>query len=88
MSIIRAAVGFVLANDKLGLSRLRSKFGEEMALTPEWPMFDYVTGPIDVAAAEFKTIAKQVSGLDRLDAFLAAYRETYGDDAAPVAQAL
>ena len=43
MNIIRAAVGFVLANDKLGLSRLRSKFGERMAQTPEWPMFDYVT---------------------------------------------
>jgi hypothetical protein len=88
MSIIRAAVGFVLANDKLGLSRLRSKFGERMALTPEWPMFDYVTSTVTTASVEFREIARQVSGLDQLNAFLTSYRETYGEDAAPDATAL
>jgi hypothetical protein len=88
MSIIRAAVGFVLAEDGLGLSRLRSKFGEQMALSPQWPMFDFVTGPITANSAEFREIAAEVSGLDRLDAFLESYRETYGADAAPDATAL
>src|SRR5690606_16921648 len=31
MNVIRAAVGYVLAGDALGLARLRSKFGERMA---------------------------------------------------------
>lgn len=83
MSIVRAAVGFVLAKDQLGLSRLRSKFGEQMALSPEWPMFDYVTGPITANSSEFRAIAAEVGALDRLNAFLSAYRETYGPDAAP-----
>jgi tetratricopeptide (TPR) repeat protein len=85
MSIVRAAVGFVLAKDQLGLSRLRSKFGEQMALSPEWPMFDYVTGPITANSVEFRAIAAEVGGLDRLNAFLTSYRETYGPDAAPEA---
>lgn len=87
MSLIRAAVGYVLADDRFGLARLRSKFGEAMVTTPEWPMFDLVTGDISVTSAEFKTVASQVSGLEGIDAFLAAYRETYsGQDAlAPLA---
>jgi tetratricopeptide (TPR) repeat protein len=78
MSVIKAAVGYVMANDTLGLSRLRSKFADRMVTSPEWPMFDYVTGPIQVDSLEFKKVASQVSGVDGLNAFLAAYREAYG----------
>lgn len=76
--IIKAAVGFVLDGDAFGLSRLRSKFGESMATTPEWPMFDLVTGNPSVTSLEFKTVASQVAGVDSINAFLASYRETYG----------
>lgn len=80
MSVIKAAVGYVMANDTLGLSRLRSKFADRMVTSPEWPMFDYVTGPIQVDSLEFKKVASQVSGVDGLNAFLAAYRQTYGGE--------
>lgn len=82
MSVIKAAVGFVLAGDTLGLSRLRSKFGEAMVKSPEWPMFDLVTGNIEVTSLEFKTVASQVSGVEGINAFLASYRETYGSEGA------
>lgn len=82
MGVIRAGVGFVLANDKLGLSRLRSKFGDAMVTSPEWPMFDLVTSNIKVTSLEFKTVASQVSGVDEINSFLASYRETYGADGA------
>ncbi|MCZ4345896.1 tetratricopeptide repeat protein [Devosia neptuniae] len=82
MGVIRAAVGFVLANDRLGLSRLRSKFGDAMVTSPEWPMFDLVTGNIEVTSLEFKTVANQVSGVDGINSFLASYRDTYGADGA------
>ena len=87
MGLIKAAVGYVLADDRFGLARLRSKFGEAMVTTPEWPMFDLVTGNISVTSVEFKTVASQVSGLEGINAFLAAYRETYGSGGAlaPVA---
>ncbi len=82
MSIIKAAVGFVLAGDSFGLARLRAKFGDAMVTTPEWPMFDLVTGNIEVTSLEFKTVARQVSGVDSINAFLASYRETYGGEGA------
>ncbi|WDR05427.1 hypothetical protein PSQ90_14240 [Devosia rhodophyticola] len=84
MNVIKAAVGYVLAGDRLGQSRLRAKFAEAMVTAPEWPMFDYVTGTITTDSLEFKKVASAVSGLDGLSSFLAAYRETYGTDGAMV----
>jgi hypothetical protein len=85
MSIIRAAVGFVLASDRLALSRLRSKFSEQLAQTPEWAMFDFVTGDIAPSSIEFRKVAREVSGLDSLNAFLESYRQMYaaGDPMTP-----
>jgi hypothetical protein len=77
MNIIKAAVGFVMAGDQLGLSRLRSKFGERLAQTAEWPMFDFVTGDIMPSSTEFAKVAREISGIDSLNAFLASYREAY-----------
>ena len=82
MGVIRAAVGYVLASDKLGLARLRSKFGDAMVTSPEWPMFDLVTRNIEVTSLEFKTVASQVSGVEGINSFLASYRDTYGPDGA------
>lgn len=89
MNIIKAAVGFVLVGDGLGLSRLRSKFGEEMAQTAEWPMFDFVTGENTPSGVEFAKVAREISGLDSLNAFLASYREMYasGDVMTPAVAA-
>ena len=85
MNVIKSAVGFVLAGDKLSLSRLRTKFGEEMSKTAEWPMFDYVTSEVAPSSIEFRKVAREVSGLDTLNAFLDAYRQTYaiGDEMTP-----
>jgi hypothetical protein len=81
MNIVKAAVGYVLAGDTLGLSRLRSKFSDRLAQTAEWPMFDYITTPdASVAGEEFKAAAKAVAGLDSITAFLTAYRQVYPVD--------
>ncbi len=82
MSLIKAAVGYVLAGDDFSLSRLRGKFGEQMVASPEWPMFDYVTGPIQTSSLEFKKVAAEVAAVDSLSAFLASYRETYAGEGA------
>jgi hypothetical protein len=78
MSVVKAAVGFVLAGDKLGLSRIRSKFSEQMANSAEWPLFEYVTRDIAPQSVEFRKVAREVASADSLDAFLASYRELYG----------
>ncbi len=82
MDVIKAGVAYVLAGEDLSLSRLRSKFAEAMVTSPEWPMFDYVTGTISVDSLEFKKVARAVSGIDSLNAFLTSYRETYGTEGA------
>lgn len=82
MMIVKAAVGYVLTGEDFGLSRLRSKFGEQMVNSPEWAMFDYVTGPIQTTSLEFKKVASEVAALDGLSAFLASYREVYSGEGA------
>jgi hypothetical protein len=78
MNIIKAAVGLVLANDTLGMNRLRSKFSERMARSPEWALFDYITSPkADPVGVEFKSAAKMVASMDSITAFLGAYRDIY-----------
>jgi len=92
LDIVRAAVGLLLANDTLGLNRLRDKFSGRMAQTPEWPMFDYITSPnASPAGMEFKAAAKAVAGMDSVSGFLASYRKLYPVDqgiapAAPAAK--
>jgi hypothetical protein len=82
MAIIRAAVGLVLANDDLGLSRLRAKFADRLAQSAEWPLFEYITSPdANPVGVEFKEAAKMVANMDSITAFLGAYREIYKADA-------
>ena len=79
--ILRAAVSYALANDAIGLSRLRSKFSAAMTGGPEWPMFDYITGAAKPAAGSaFAQATRLVEGVDSLDAFLKSYKEVYGSD--------
>jgi len=87
LNVVKAAVGYVLTGDKLGISRLRSKFSTQMANSAEWPLFDYVTQEIAPANSEFKKVAQQVAGIDSLDAFLASYRELYANDGGVVPNA-
>lgn len=82
MGLVKAAVGFALSGDAFGLSRLRSKFGDAMVMTPEWPMFDLVTGQTSITSLEFKAVASQISDVGGINAFLASYREAYGSDGA------
>ncbi len=88
MNVIKAAVGFVLANDTMGVSRLRSKFGDAMAQSAEWSIFNFVTSDITPTSAEFKKVARQVADLDSLNAFLTSYRQVYpGDPMTPITAA-
>ena len=83
MDVVRAGVAFALAGDKIGLSRLRSKFADALSRGPEWPMFDYVTSSIaPVTDPQFNDVAKAVSGIDTLDAFLKSYKQTYSAEGA------
>ncbi|WMT90004.1 hypothetical protein [Pelagibacterium sp. H642] len=81
-NVVKAAVGYVLANDQIGLSRLRSRFSGVMATTPEWPMFAFVSEEVNPEGSTFREIARQVADTQAINGFLNAYREIYaGQDA-------
>lgn len=82
MNVVKAAVGYVLANDQIGLSRLRNRYSDIMSRAPEWPMFAFVTDTVDTSAEEFRVLARQIASVDSLNAFLNAYREIYTADGA------
>lgn len=81
-NIVKAAVGFVLAGDFIGVGRLRERFSQALAQSPEWPLFDFVTGTVQVTSVEFKRIAEEVAGTDSLNAFLKTYQTIYGGSGA------
>ena len=78
LNIVKAAVGFVLANDRIGLSRLRSRFADSMSNSAEWGMFNYVTVDAAPDGKEIVQIARQIAGLESLNGFLASYKAEYG----------
>ena len=78
--LVRAAVAYALANDEIGLSRLRLKYSDQMALSPEWPLFDFVTSRADPTSLRFREIVAELAGIDTLDNFLAAYSRSYGNE--------
>lgn len=82
LNIVKAAVGFVLAEDRIGITRLRERFSDGMENTPEWPLFNFVTGKVQASSLEFRKVAKEVAGIDSLNAFLATYNATYGSEGA------
>jgi hypothetical protein len=77
--ILRAAIGYSLADESIGLARFREKYAARMADSPDAHAFDVVSAPIGNSGAEFQDIAKNVVGGDTLDAFLSDMRARYPD---------
>ena len=80
--ILRAAIGYSLGEEPIGLARFREKFSAKMADTPDRRAFDVVSAPTGAAGAEFQDIAKKIAGADSLDAFLRDMRTRYPDSSA------
>ncbi len=68
--ILRAAAGYALAGDALGLARFRERYVGKMGDGPDRRAFDVITEPVDASGADFRTIAHSVAAVDTLDAFL------------------
>ena len=75
--ILRAAIGFALADDQLGLDRLREKYGPKMAEGPLARAFEVVTTPFATNGAEFRAIARSAVAADTLEQFLRDMRSRY-----------
>ena len=80
---IRAAIAYDLSGETIGLERLKAKFSETMAVSPDARTFALLTGANPTRAPGFRAIAARASKADTLSAFLAEYRKRYPDAATP-----
>ena len=75
--ILRAAIGYSLADDGFSLSRLKAKFIEKMSDSPEASAFEVVTRPLDQRGVEFMSVLDSLQKVDSLDIFLTEYQRKY-----------
>jgi tetratricopeptide (TPR) repeat protein len=83
--ILRAEIGYALAEDTLGLGRFRDKYAAKMAATPDARAFEIVSAPLGTSGEEFGAIAHAAASVDTLESFLHDMKARYPDSAAAVA---
>ena len=81
--ILRAEIGYALAEDTLGLGRFRERYAPKMAQTPDARAFDIVSAPPGSSGAEFAAIAHAAAAGDTLEGFLRDMKAHYPDGGAP-----
>jgi hypothetical protein len=77
--VMRAAIGFAIDEDAIGLSRFSEKYTTKMADSPDRRAFEVITAPSGASGTEFRDIAKSVAAVDTLDGFLRAMRTRFPD---------
>ena len=83
--ILRAATGYALGEDTLGLGRLHEKYAAKMAETPDARAFEIVSAPLGTSGAEFREIARAAASTDTLNGFLRDMQARY-PESSPIAQ--
>ena len=68
--VIRAMLADTLAQEWMGLERLRSKFAAKMADSPDAKLFETLSRPRAVQSAEFRAALREASRADTLRRFL------------------
>ena len=77
--IIRAVVGYALAEDAIGLARFREKYAPLMSGEADRTAFDIASKPVGSKGADFAQIAKMAASVDTLDGFLREMRMRFPD---------
>ena len=68
--IVRAGIGYSLAEDSIGIARLREKYAAKMENGADKIAFDAATKPATSNSSEFIAIAKMAASVDTLDGFV------------------
>jgi hypothetical protein len=79
--ILRAVVGYSLAEDAIGLARFREKYAPLMTAEADKIAFDVASKPASGSSAEFAQIAKMAASVDTLDGFLRDMKARFPDAA-------
>ncbi|WP_342712034.1 tetratricopeptide repeat protein [Bradyrhizobium sp. B124] len=77
--IIRAVVGYALAEDAIGLSRFREKYAPLMSGDADRLAFDAASKPVATSSAEFAQIARMAASVDTLDGFIREMKTRFPD---------
>jgi tetratricopeptide (TPR) repeat protein len=77
--VIRAVVGYALAEDSLGLSRFREKYAALMSGEADRAAFDIASKPASANSAQFAQIAKMAASVDTLEGFLREMKARFPD---------
>jgi hypothetical protein len=77
--VIRAVVGYALAEDAIGLARFREKFAPLMSSEADKLSFDTASKPAASNSAEFALIARMAAGVDTLDGFIREMKVRFPD---------
>jgi tetratricopeptide (TPR) repeat protein len=77
--IIRAVVGYALAEDAIGLARFREKYAPLMSGDADRAAFETASKPTATSSAEFAEIAKMAASVDTLDGFLREMKTRFPD---------
>jgi hypothetical protein len=80
--VIRAVVGYALAEDVIGLARFREKYAPLMSGDDDRAAFETASKPAGASSAEFGTIAKMAASVDTLDGFLREMKARFPDGSA------
>lgn len=81
--VIRAAIGYGLSSEALGLERLKAKYADAMAESADARTFALLTAPNAARAPAFREIAQKATTAQTLAAFLDEYRKRYPENAVP-----
>ncbi|QPF82818.1 tetratricopeptide repeat protein [Bradyrhizobium genosp. L] len=77
--IIRAVVGYALAEDAIGLSRFREKYAPLMSGDADKLAFDAASKPVATSSPEFAQIARMAASVDTLDGFIREMKTRFPD---------
>ncbi|GLK79419.1 hypothetical protein GCM10008174_11600 [Methylopila turkensis] len=81
--VMRVAIALSLADDALGLDRIRQKFAPKMADSRDAQAFEIVTAPIEARGEAFREIARSIAATSLLEGFLKEYRSRDREPAKP-----
>ena len=77
--VIRAVVGYALAEDAIGLARFREKYAPLMSGDADRAAFETASTPAAANSNEFAEIAKMAARVDTLEGFLREMRTRFPD---------
>ena len=77
--VIRAVVGYALADDAIGLARFREKYAPLMSGDADRAAFETASKPAAANSGEFGQIARMAASVDTLDGFLREMRTRFPD---------